>query len=85
MLEKMGFNVELGKHALKVSDYTAGSPEERAEDINNFFKDSNIKAIISFIGGNHSNQILEYINFKSLWNLRKDLMNLRLLFENDKY
>jgi len=63
MLEKMGFNVELGKHALKVSGYTAGSPEERAEDINNFFKDDNIKAIISFIGGNHSNQTLEYLNF----------------------
>lgn len=63
MLEKMGFNVEIGKHALKVSDYTAGSPEERAEDINNFFKDDNIKAIISFIGGNHSNQTLEYLDF----------------------
>lgn len=63
MLENMGFKVKVGKHALKVSEYTAGSSEERAEDINNFFEDKDVKAIISFIGGNHSNQTLEYLDF----------------------
>lgn len=63
MLEKLNFTVKIGKYALKITGHTAGSPRERARDINNFFKDKNIKAIFSFIGGNHSNQILKYLDF----------------------
>ncbi|MEM4326085.1 MAG: LD-carboxypeptidase [Candidatus Pacearchaeota archaeon] len=62
-LKEMDFKVKIGKNALKVNGYTAGSPKERAEDINNFFKDKKVKLIICFIGGNHSNQILDYIDF----------------------
>lgn len=62
-LTEMGFRVKVGKNALKVTGYTAGSPKERAEDINNFFKDKTVRAIICFIGGKHSNQILKYIDF----------------------
>jgi len=64
MLEELGFKVKIGKNALKVRGYTAGSLKERAEDINTFFKNKEIKAIICFIGGNHSNQILKYLNFR---------------------
>jgi len=67
-LNLMGFNVKIGKNALMVDDYVAGDPKRRAEDINNFFKDPKIKAIISFIGGNHSNQILDYLNFELIKN-----------------
>lgn len=63
MLEDLGFRVKIGKHALKVTGYTAGTPKERAEDINSFFKDKEVEAIICFIGGNHSNQILEHLDF----------------------
>lgn len=66
MLKKMGFHVKLGKNSLKVKNYTAGSGEERAEDLNNFFNDSSVKAIISFIGGFHSNQVLKYLNFEAI-------------------
>ncbi len=62
-IKALGFRVKLGRYALKVTGYTAGDPKERAEDINSFFKDKKIKAIISFIGGNHSNQILRYLKF----------------------
>jgi muramoyltetrapeptide carboxypeptidase len=64
MLEELGFKVKIGKNALKITGYTAGSPKERAEDINLFFKDKKIKAIMCFIGGNHSNQILKYLDFR---------------------
>ncbi len=66
MLENIGFNVRLGKNALKVTDYTAGSAEERAEDLNDFFTDSSVKAIISFIGGFHSNQIVKFLDLKAI-------------------
>lgn len=62
-LEQLGFKVKIGKNALKVTGHTAGAPYERAEDINFFFADKEVKAIFSFIGGNHSNQILKYLNF----------------------
>jgi len=63
MLESLGFKVKIGKNALNITGHTAGSARERAEDINNFFRDKDIKAIFSFIGGNHSNQILKYLDF----------------------
>lgn len=71
MLEELGFKVKVGKNSMKVTDYTAGTPEERASDINDFFADPEVKGIISFIGGNHSNQILEYLDFNSIKNTPK--------------
>lgn len=63
MLEQLGFKIKVGKNALKIKEYTAGTPKERADDINSFFKDKEVKAIFSFIGGNHSNQVLKYLDF----------------------
>ncbi len=37
MLEELGFKVKIWRNALKVTGHTAGSPKERAEDINTFF------------------------------------------------
>ena len=68
MLQELGFQVKIGKHALKVTGYTAGTAKERAEDIHSFFKDKEVKAIFSFIGGNHSNQILKYLDFNLIKN-----------------
>lgn len=62
-LKALGFNVKIGHNAYKMSGYTAGSALERAADINDFFQDKDVKAIFSFIGGNHSNQLLNYLNF----------------------
>lgn len=73
-LKNMGFNVIVGKHALEVTSYTAGTPQERAKDIMDFFQDKNVKAIISFIGGYHSNQILKYLDFDVIKNNPKIIM-----------
>ena len=67
-IEKLGFKIKVGKDALKIADHTAGSAVERAADINEFFKDKSVKAIISFIGGNHSNQTLKYLDFQLIKN-----------------
>jgi muramoyltetrapeptide carboxypeptidase len=78
MLEKLGFVVKNGEHALSISQHTAGNPKERADDINSFFKDESIKAIISFIGGNHSNQILEHLDFNLIMNNPKIFMVIQM-------
>lgn len=74
MLESMGFKVVVGKNAFNSGDYVAGTPQERAHDINTFFADPNIKGLISFIGGFHSNQILKYLDFEIIKNNPKIFM-----------
>jgi muramoyltetrapeptide carboxypeptidase len=64
MLQKMGFKTLIGSNALKKTGYTAGTAEERAADINDFFANQEVKAIICFIGGFHSNQLLKHLNFE---------------------
>lgn len=73
-LKELGFEVNVGKHALDVTSYTAGSAKDRAEDIMSFFEDDKIKEIISFIGGYHSNQILKYLDFDIIKNNPKIIM-----------
>lgn len=62
-LENMGLEVIFTPNAFKRRDYTAGTPQERAEDLHYAFKNKNVKAIISFIGGFHSNQIVKHLDF----------------------
>jgi len=63
-LRRCGFNVETGKH-FKLRSYTsAGTPQERAEDINTMFADKRIKAIFCALGGDATNQILDLIDYR---------------------
>ncbi len=63
MLEEMGFNVVFSKHSLEKWGWTSGSPFDRTNDLHEMFSRRDIKAIICTIGGNHSNQLLKYIDF----------------------
>ena len=42
-LEDLGLKVVLGKNTRNSQGHNAGTPEERAADINNFFKNKEIK------------------------------------------
>ncbi|MDD2758539.1 MAG: LD-carboxypeptidase [Patescibacteria group bacterium] len=64
--EDVGFRVKIAGNALKVTGYTAGSIEERVSDIHEMFADENVKAIISMIGGFHSNQIIGKLDYKMI-------------------
>lgn len=63
-LETLGFRVRLGANALKIDDYSAGTPEERAEDIMSMFMDKAVSAIICSQGGYNSNGCLPLLNWK---------------------
>jgi len=67
-LEKMGFKVKVEKNALKRKNWVSGSIKERVDDIHTAFKNKKVKAIICAIGGNHSNQLLKYLDFKLIRN-----------------
>ncbi len=63
-LENLGYKVKIAKHALKNSGYVSASIEERVSDIHDMFSDSEVKLIMTTIGGNHSNQLLKYIDYE---------------------
>lgn len=66
-LEALGLKVTFGKHVMEAdSDYLCASVESRAEDLNEAFKDKNVKAILTVIGGFNSNSILDYIDYEAI-------------------
>lgn len=64
-INQLGYKIIWGKHAKKTDNYnvSAGTPKQRAEDINNFFKNKNINSIWCVSGGNTANEILEYLDY----------------------
>lgn len=66
-LESLGLKVTFAKHVKDFdSDYMCTNPKDRAEDLNEAFRDTNVKAILTVIGGFNSNQILKYIDFEMI-------------------
>jgi muramoyltetrapeptide carboxypeptidase LdcA involved in peptidoglycan recycling len=73
-LEELGLKVTFGKYVKDFdSDYMCTNAKDRAEDLNDAFKDTNVKAILTAIGGFNSNQILKYIDFEAIKNNPKIL------------
>ena len=57
----LGLNLTFGKHIEETDEFVSSSIESRIEDLHNAFKDQNVKAILTVIGGFNSNQLLKYI------------------------
>jgi len=62
-LRRLGFETELGRNALKHLDESAGTPEQRAEDIHYMFSNKEIDAIICSQGGATANTVLPLVDF----------------------
>ena len=63
-LQDLGLKVTFGKYVYETTDdYAMASVEHRVEDIENAFKDKNVKAILTAIGGLNTNQVLNYIDY----------------------
>ncbi|MBW1821163.1 MAG: LD-carboxypeptidase [Deltaproteobacteria bacterium] len=66
VLESMGFNTLVPEKLFNKKGYFAGSDLERAEMVNRYFADSNIKAIICARGGYGSIRILSLLDYKTI-------------------
>lgn len=64
-LKSLGFNVIFSKNAFAINKYgyAAGTPEQRADDINAMFKDKNIAAIWCAQGGDNANDVLDLLDY----------------------
>ena len=68
-LEALGLKVTFGKHVMEADpDYMCASRDARVEDLNEAFRDENVKAILTVIGGFNSNQLLDYIDYEAIKN-----------------
>lgn len=73
-LEELGLKVTFGKYVKDFDeDYMCTNAKDRAEDLNEAFRDKNVKAILTVIGGFNSNQILKYLDFEMIKNNPKIL------------
>jgi muramoyltetrapeptide carboxypeptidase len=61
-----GFKVKPGKHLRRRDGYLAGSDEERAEDFNALFADSEVKGIFALRGGYGSCRILPLLDYEAI-------------------
>ena len=65
--EELGLKVTFGKYVMETDpDYMCATIEHRIEDLNEAFRDKNVKAILTIIGGFNSNQLLDYIDYEAI-------------------
>jgi muramoyltetrapeptide carboxypeptidase len=62
-LEALGFRVKVGAHVKARHGNLAGTDRERAADINRFFADEDVKAVVAFSGGWGTPRLLPYLDY----------------------
>lgn len=62
-LESLGLKVRLMPNAAGVDGWVSARAEARAEDIHQAFLDEEVAVVLAGIGGNHSNQVLPFLDY----------------------
>lgn len=63
-LENLGLVVTFGKNIFEADIQNSSSIEKRVQDIHEAFQDSNVKGILTVIGGFNSNELLPYLDYE---------------------
>lgn len=66
MIAEMGFNPVVGKHALRYSGFSAGTDQERLEDIDTAILDESTRAILFLTGGYGAIRLLPLLDFAQI-------------------
>ena len=66
VLQSMGYKVRFGPHARTQYGYLAGTDEERAQDVNDFFADDTVQAILCARGGYGSARLLDLLDYDTI-------------------
>lgn len=66
--ESEGFRVTYGKHVYEMDDFQSSSIESRISDLHDAFRDPNVRAIFTVVGGFNTNQLLDYIDYDLIRN-----------------
>ena len=65
-LQEIGLRVTYGKHIFDCDMQQSSSIDARIDDLHEAFRDPNVKAILTVIGGFNSNELLPYIDYELL-------------------
>lgn len=65
-LEALGLKVRVGSHLRDRHGYLAGQDRDRAADINAFFKDGDVAAVLPIRGGWGSARLLPYLDYDAI-------------------
>lgn len=66
LVEEMGLVPVVGNHVLEIHGHSAGTVEQRAEDVNRFIADDSVAAIFCISGGFGSLSLLPHLDLKRL-------------------
>lgn len=64
IVEKSGFQVKYAKNIFSNTNYYSSTAQEKAEDINEMFRDKEVKMIWCAKGGNNSNTTFDYLDYE---------------------
>ena len=73
LMESTGLKVKFGRNAFKDTLGYSATPQEKAEDIMEMFKDDEVSLIFCVSGGFNSNSVFEYVDFDVIKNNPKPL------------
>ena len=65
-LQALGLKSKLGRHVLARHGYLAGADRDRAADINAFFDDDGISAVLPIRGGWGSSRVLPHLDYERI-------------------
>jgi len=68
LFQELGYKLKFGKYVRENRLGYGATAKEKAEDINNMFKDEEVKAIICVKGGEDSNSTFDYIDYEVIRN-----------------
>jgi muramoyltetrapeptide carboxypeptidase len=74
--ESLGLKVKYGKYLFSDNEYCAGTPKQRAQDLNDMFRDTEVRAIFTVAGGELANNILPFIDFENIKNNPKIFLGM---------
>lgn len=61
--DDLGLDLSFGQHVESCDEFVSSSVEERITDLHDAFRDPNVKAISTAIGGYNSNQLLPFLDW----------------------
>ena len=65
-IEKLGFKVKFSKNLFSNTNGYSATAKEKAEDINEMFRDKEVKMIWCAKGGENSNSTFEYLDYEAM-------------------
>ena len=64
IIENLGYKVKYSKNLFSNTNRYSSSPQEKAEDINEMFRDKQVKMVWCAKGGENSNTTFEYLDYE---------------------